>query len=371
MNIPLLLLLAWFAPGAALAIFGWWYMKTHEQEMVDKDPEFQIFGCIPPPIKWGVVVVMVLFGPFVLLRGICDAIQESRKEKDENDASGTTPVAAPPPEIDPRVGCMVLYGLMGAALTAWIWAVPHPEKPLSMFLKYQAQTMGFWLVAFVVPGLLVDWRKPFRSLQLPALLLPLYLVAEVIPAVVAMTAEWEGGWALGIAGAFTGGAAGAAMGRLFHRWMVAENERQYPSPRQRAVVLPILFAVFFAIYGASSWASVYLTPDYAWVIGIFPLFFLFLGGLVGRPLLGMLTTLPLVLLQLIPLVALLTVGWEGGLALGVAGAAAGAVAGAVNGWLYDRWIMPEYDKLRAAKSAIRPPGSTDGPGSSGSMAEHS
>ena len=63
MNIPLFILIAWFAPGAGLAILGWWYMKTHEQEMVEKDPEFQIFGCIPPPIKWS-VVLLLLFGPW-------------------------------------------------------------------------------------------------------------------------------------------------------------------------------------------------------------------------------------------------------------------------------------------------------------------
>jgi hypothetical protein len=67
----------------------------------------------------------------------------------------------------------------------------------------------------------------------------------------------------------------------------------------------------------------------------------------------------------------MTVGWEGGWLPGIAGAAAGAAAGAVHGWLYDRWIMPEYDKRRERKRAARSPGSTDGPGSSGSMAERS
>jgi hypothetical protein len=66
---------------------------------------------------------------------------------------------------------------------------------------------------------------------------------------------------------------------------------------------------------------------------------------------------------------LLAVGWEGGWILGIAGAAAGATAGAVMGWLFNRWIMPEYDKLRAREKAARPPGSTDGSGVSGSMAE--
>lgn len=169
--------------------------------------------------------------------------------------------------------------------------------------------------------------------------------------------------------ALAGGLAGAATGRL-NPWIMGESEREYPSTRQRAVLLPIMVAVLFAVYGAHNWASTWLTPDYVWTLGMFPLLFAFLGGLVGRPVLGMLTALPLALVQLVPLVALLTVGWDGGWILGVAGAAAGAVAGAVNGFLYDRWIMPEYDKRRTGKSAIPPPGSTEGPGSSGSLAEH-
>jgi hypothetical protein len=371
MNTQLFILIAWFAVGILLAIVSLWYLKTHEKEMVEKDPEYQIFGCIPPPIKWGVVMLMLLFGPMVLLRGIYDGIQESRKEKNENDAPGVTPVAVPAPDIDPRVAWMVLYGLMGAALTAWIWASAHTAQPLSTFAENQVRTLGFWLVAFVLPGLLANWRKPLRSLHFPLLLLPLYLVGELVPAVVAMRMGWDGGWALGSAGAFAGAAAGALVGRLFHPWIVVEGERSPPGPRQRAILLPLVFAVLFALYGAHSWASTWLTLDYAWALGIFPLLFAFLGALVGRPLLSMLTALPLVPLQLIPVVALLTVGWDGGWILGVAGAAAGAVAGALTGWLYDRWIMPEYDKRRAGKNAPQPPGSTDGPGSSGSIAARS
>ena len=150
------------------------------------------------------------------------------------------------------------------------------------------------------------------------------------------------------------------MGRLFARWELPET-RNYPSERTRAIMLPIMFAVLFACYGAHNWASVWVTPDDAWAIGIFPLVFAFLGGLVGRPFLGMLTALPIVALQLVPLVPSMTVGWEGGWIPGIAGAAAGAAAGAVHGWLYNRWIMPEYDKRRERGSAIRPPGSSDGP----------
>jgi hypothetical protein len=135
------------------------------------------------------------------------------------------------------------------------------------------------------------------------------------------------------------------MGWLFNRWMLPETENP-PNERVRAVLLPIVFAVMFACYGARNWASVWLTLDYAWAVVLFPLTFAFLGALVGRPFLSMLTALPLVLLQMVPLAALLTVGWEGGWIPGIAGAAVGAAAGAANGWLYNRWIMPEYDKRR-------------------------
>src|SRR5207244_2674690 len=110
-------------------------------------------------------------------------------------------------------------------------------------------------------------------------------------------------------------------------------------------------------------------------IGLLLFIFAFAGALGrGRPFHGLRVALflvPLYLVGLVPPVASMTVGWEGGWALGIAGAAAGAAAGAVNGWLFKCWIMPEYDKRRARQSAVRPPGSTDGPGSSGSMAERS
>jgi hypothetical protein len=62
---------------------------------------------------------------------------------------------------------------------------------------------------------------------------------------------------------------------------------------------------------------------------------------------------PLPLVLLVPPVALLMVGWEGGWVLGIAGATVGAAAGAAQGWLFNRWIMPEYDKRRAQQSAVR------------------
>jgi hypothetical protein len=55
----------------------------------------------------------------------------------------------------------------------------------------------------------------------------------------------------------------------------------------------------------------------------------------------------------------MTVGWEGGWVLGVAGAVVGAAGGTLKGWLFNRWIMPEYDKRREQARAIRPPGATD------------
>jgi hypothetical protein len=365
MNVPLLLLVAWFAVGVILAIFSVWYMKTHERQWVDESDEGQIFGCIPPPIKWSVVLIMLLFGPVALVWGLCEAIREWRNEDHKDDVRDKPQVVAAEP-VSPRAAWMVLFGLFGAALTAYIWAGARPAKPLDTFLEDQARTLGFWLLAFVVPGALANWRKTFQGLRFPLLLLPVHVVAELVPSVVAMTVGWEGDWTLGIAGALAGAAAGAATGWLFNRWMLPQTEN-YPSERRRAILLPIVFAVVFGCYGAHNWASVWLTPEYIWAVGIFPLLFAFLGGLVGRPLLSMLTALPFVPLQLVPLAASLTVGWDGGWISGIAGAAAGAV----NGWLYNRWIMPEYDKRRARERAARPPGSSDGPGSSQSIAERS
>jgi hypothetical protein len=44
-------------------------------------------------------------------------------------------------------------------------------------------------------------------------------------------------------------------------------------------------------------------------------------------------------------VASLTVGWHGGWVVGIAGAAAGAA----SGWLYNRWLMPEFKKRRVGE----------------------
>jgi hypothetical protein len=359
MNAIAFIVVGWFAVGVFMAIFSSWYMKTHEKQWVDETLEGQIFRCIPPPIKWGVLLIMLFCGPLVLLWSIYDAIQKPRKEKGENDVPGGRAVAPSAPDMDPQVGYMVFFGVLGAALTAWIWASAHPAKPYDKFMEDQARTIGFWLFIFVLPGALVNPKKAFQGLRFPLLLLPLYLVAEVFPAIVSMTVGWDGGWMLGLTGAATGAVVWAAVGKLFVRWELPENQN-YPSERTRTITLPIAFAVLFACFGAYNWASAWLTLDQAWAIVLFPLVFAFLGALVGRPLLSMLAASPLVLVHLVPLIATLTVGWAGGWPLGIAGAVAGMVAGAANGWMYNRWIMPEYDKLREREKAGRPPGSTDG-----------
>jgi hypothetical protein len=83
------------------------------------------------------------------------------------------------------------------------------------------------------------------------------------------------------------------------------------------------------------------------------------ASLVGRPFLGLTVAFPFVFIMMVPIVQSATVGWEGGWLLGIAGAAVGAAAGAVKGWLYARWIMPEYDKRRARERAVQPPDSSD------------
>jgi hypothetical protein len=169
---------------------------------------------------------------------------------------------------------------------------------------------------------------------------------ELVPPVASTTAAWEGGWVLGVAGAAAGAAAGTATGWLFLRWILPEVEKQ--RERWIAVGLPAAFAVFFAFFGAYRWATASpATLDDAWGIAIFLIAFAFLGALVRRPILGLLAASPLALLQLVLVVASMAAGWDGGWALGAVGAAAGAAAGAATGWLYARWIMPEYEKRRA------------------------
>ena len=147
------------------------------------------------------------------------------------------------------------------------------------------------------------------------------------------------------------------MGWLFTRWTLPEIDNR-PRERVRAV-LPIAFAVLFAVYGAYSWAIAWLTADEAWVVAVVWIVLTLPAALVGRPVLGLLVAFLFVFAMLVPVVGSATVGWEGSWLLGVAGAGVGATAGAVNGWLFNRWIMPEYDKRRARERAVQPPGSSD------------
>jgi hypothetical protein len=130
----------------------------------------------------------------------------------------------------------------------------------------------------------------------------------------------------------------------------------------------VLFALFGAVLIAYEWATAFpakplatFLEGQARTIGIFLFVFALPSALARRnPLPGLrnfaLALAPTYLVQLVPPVAAGTGGWEG---------AVGAAAGAVNGWMFKRWIMPEYEKRRARESAVRPPDSTDGPGSSG------
>jgi hypothetical protein len=271
----------------------------------------------------------------------------------EDNGSGGLPVGGGAAVVGPRWPWVVLFAVVGAALCAYGWATATPAKPPATFLTDQVQGFGMFLILCALGGALANWRRPFQGLQLPLTILPLYLVG-LVPPIASATVGWEGGWTLGFAGAALGVGAGAITGWLFTRWILAEAQRS------RVIVsgtmtLPIAFGVLFAVYGAHNWAIVWLqTLDQAWMIALFPIVFALLGALVGKPLLGLLSALPLVPVQLIPLVASLTVGWEGGWILGIAGAAAGATAGAANGWLYNRWIMPEYEKRRARESARVP-----------------
>jgi hypothetical protein len=270
----------------------------------------------------------------------------------EDDVAGGRPVGAAAPVVTPRAPWVVLFALFGAALTAWAWASACSAKPLASFLMDQAQGIGMFVVLSVLVSALVNWRRPLRGLELPLTILPLYLVALVRP-VASANIGWEGGWARGLAGAAAGAAAGAVTGWMFTRWNLVVSQR----PRiivSGGITLPVAFAAIFAVYGAHNWSTVWLaTLDHAWAMVLFPITFALLGALVMKPFLGLVSALPLVPVQLIPLVASLTVGWEGGWILGISGAATGAAAGAGTGWLYSRWIMPEYEKRR--ESAVQPP----------------
>jgi hypothetical protein len=243
---------------------------------------------------------------------------------------------------------MVLFAVLGAGLFAYDWAnASPPAKPLATVLRHQVWGIGYFVVGCILASVLANWRKTLKGLLLPLTVTPFYLVG-LVPRIASPMVE---AWVLGLAGAAAGAAAGVATGWLFARWILSET----PTPRvvmSGSVRLPVAFAMLIALFGGYSWATAWLANlDDAWALALFPITFTLLGGLVGRPLRGLLSALPLVPLQLVPLVASLTVGWEGGWICGVAGAAAGAAAGAVQGWLYNRWIMPEYAKRRERELA--------------------
>jgi hypothetical protein len=223
-------------------------------------------------------------------------------------------------------------------------------------LEIEAHVLAFLALMFVLSSV-AGKGKRFHGLCDSLYIVPLMLVGQV-PLVVSMLVGWEGGWLLGALGAAVGAAAGAAAGWLYGRWSLPDSMNP-PSKRWRAIALPTVFALLLAFYGAHNWAVEWLTPDHAWVIVIVLVALSLPGALVGRPILGMLVMSPLSLLLMVPLVASLTVGWEGGLVPGIAGATLGAAAGALQGWLFNRWIMPEYDarrqKLEAAsqKSEVK------------------
>ena len=128
-----------------------------------------------------------------------------------------------------------------------------------------------------------------------------------------------------------------------------------------------MFAVLNAFYLAYLWGGEGLKPEQTWVIGVCWLALSITGALVGRPLLGLLVMSPFVLVTLVPTFASITVGWEGGWILGTAGAVLGAAAGVSTGWMFNRRIMPLYDKQHDREKAARMSNSTEGPGSNRQM----
>jgi hypothetical protein len=284
----------------------------------------------------------------------------------ENDVSGGPSIAAAAPVTASQAPWVVFIAVLGAALCGYDWANPCPAQPRDTFVADQARTMGYFLIVFVA-GALAS-RSPLQGLRGMLYLLPLYVVAQV-PPVVATTVGWEGGWALGLAGAAAGAAGGTVAGWLLFRWTEPDIEKNRPGERARAILLPITFGLLFALYGGYTWGHEPARLDEAWVIGLGWVLLAVPGVLVGRPFLGLLLASPLVLLTLVPLVASLAGTWEGGWVLGSAGAATGAALGALKGWLFNRWLMPEYDKRRAGQTAVQPSSPTAVLGSSESMLE--
>jgi hypothetical protein len=294
---------------------------------------------------------MLFFGPLVLMWSVCEAIRQSREKKEEGHIPAERPVPVALTAAQQRLGWVVVYALIGTALCAWGWAREYLPKPLAEFWAGQAH-MGAFLFFCVLSSVLAG-KGLINGLKMPVALLPLYILG-LVPSVVSMTVEWQGGWLLGFAGAATGAAAGAGMGWLLYRWgLLSETDKDNPpSKRRRAIMLPIAFAVLLSVCGAYTWAVEWAPPDDAWAIGLAWLFLGIPGALVGRPILGLVVMSPLLLVLLVPPAAVLTVGWEGGWIAGIVGATIGAAAGAVQGWSFNRWIMPEYDNRRARQNAV-------------------
>ena len=125
-------------------------------------------------------------------------------------------MGAAAPVVVPRSPWVILFALIAAALTAYVWARTCPAKPLATFLVDEARTIGSLLIVFALPGALVG-RSPFTELRNYALpWAAMYLVGELVPAVVSLTVGWEGGWLLGIAGAGRGGGGGGGGGLAVH-----------------------------------------------------------------------------------------------------------------------------------------------------------
>jgi hypothetical protein len=252
---------------------------------------------------------------------------------------------------------VTLFATFGALLFAYGWASAWPAKPLDSVLVNPAKGLGLFLIACSLGSALAG-RGPLHGLRLPSILVPFYLV-DLVPSVTSTFYAWNGGWLLGTAGAVAGAAAGAATGWLFTRLILPDTE--VPEVRGRAVRMPIAFALLFALFGAYLWATAASASDLAWGIVILLTGSALPGALVARPVLGLLVASPLILVPMVPLVVAMTLNWEGGWALGIAGAPVGAAAGAVYGWLFNRWIMPEYDKRREHAKAFRPPLRAPGP----------
>lgn len=285
----------------------------------------------------------------------------------EDDVSSGRPVGAAAPVAKPRSWWVVPFALFGAALTAYHWANACPARPLDTFLVDVARSTGMLLFIFILPAAMVG-KNLFQELRDFVLVWAPLCLGAMVPAAVSMMVGWEGGSILGIAGTAAGAAAGAVMGWMFLRWTLPDLLNP-PREPVRANRMPIVFAVFFALFGAFNWGVEWLTLDHVWILGLCWLLLALPAALAARPLQGLSAMSPIVVVTLVPLVASMTVGWEGGVALGIAGAAAGAAMGAAMGWMHMRWIMPDYEKRRALANAVRPPGSTDGRGSRASMVE--